>query len=309
MEKPMLKSISLMPLVLIFCCSSAALGDEVGTIKVIGSPGATVLLDGEEAGSIADSLGILVLEDVKAGAHSVVAQLEGYLSQAVTVWLAPGSERVARFREFAKADWIPPAPEPVPPPSLGSIAVETTRSTCAVDILELEISATSTPEEPWLLRDVVPGRYTARLFFDDSSEDIEVAVRPDSMTLIMVGFGSHPVRQQFLVSSSRDTSGFPFGRGERATPSPFDEPPQVIFQTPPDYPNMARMAELEGVVMVQIGVDESGNVIEAAVVQGIDGLNESAIDAVMKWKFRPARQKGVPVPARIVVPIRFTLRG
>ena len=74
----------------------------------------------------------------------------------------------------------------------------------------------------------------------------------------------------------------------------FDEPPQVIRQIPPVYPDMARMAELEGVV---------------TIVQGIEGLNQAAIEAVYKWKFRPAKQRDVPVPVRIVVPIRFVLRG
>ncbi len=89
----------------------------------------------------------------------------------------------------------------------------------------------------------------------------------------------------------------------------FDEPPQVIVQIPPAYPDMARMAELEGVVMVQIGVNEFGDVVEATVVQGIEGLNQAAIEAVYKWKFRPAKQRDIPVPVRIVVPIRFQLKG
>ncbi|MBN2565705.1 MAG: energy transducer TonB [Candidatus Eisenbacteria bacterium] len=90
----------------------------------------------------------------------------------------------------------------------------------------------------------------------------------------------------------------------------FDDPPQIIVQVPPEYPEMARMAELEGVVHVQIGVNEFGDVVEANVVGGgIEGLNQAAIEAVYKWKFRPAKQRDIPVPVRIVVPIRFTLRG
>jgi len=89
----------------------------------------------------------------------------------------------------------------------------------------------------------------------------------------------------------------------------YDTPPQVVRQIPPEYPELAKMSELEGVVMVQIGVDEFGNVVEARVLQGTEGLNQAAIDAVMQWKFTPARQRDVPVPVRIVVPIRFTLTG
>ena len=74
-------------------------------------------------------------------------------------------------------------------------------------------------------------------------------------------------------------------------------------------PEMARQSELEGVVMVSIGVNEFGDVVEATVVQGVQGLNQAAIDAVLKWKFTPGKQRDVPVPVRIVIPIRFTLRG
>lgn len=89
----------------------------------------------------------------------------------------------------------------------------------------------------------------------------------------------------------------------------FDEPPQVIRQVPPEYPELARQSETEGVVLVQIGVNEFGDVIEATVVQGVPMLNQAAIEAVMKWKFKPAKQRDVPVPVRIVIPIRFTLTG
>jgi protein TonB len=89
----------------------------------------------------------------------------------------------------------------------------------------------------------------------------------------------------------------------------FDEPPQVVRQVPPEYPELARQSETEGVVLVQIGVNEFGDVIEATVVQGVPMLSQAAVEAVMQWKFRPAKQRDVPVPVRIVVPIRFSLRG
>jgi protein TonB len=89
----------------------------------------------------------------------------------------------------------------------------------------------------------------------------------------------------------------------------YDEPPQVIRQVKPVYPDMARQSETEGVVVLLVGVDEFGNVIEATVAQSVPGLDQAAIDAVMKWKFKPAKQRDVPVPVRISLPIRFTLRG
>jgi len=89
----------------------------------------------------------------------------------------------------------------------------------------------------------------------------------------------------------------------------FDEAPQVIKQVKPVYPDMARQAELEGVVILLVGVDEFGNVIEATVLQSVPGLDQAAIEAVYKWKFKPAKQRDIPVPVRISLPIRFTLTG
>ncbi|MBM3307130.1 MAG: energy transducer TonB [Candidatus Eisenbacteria bacterium] len=89
----------------------------------------------------------------------------------------------------------------------------------------------------------------------------------------------------------------------------YDEPPQVVKQVKPVYPDMARQAELEGVVVLLVGVDEFGNVIEATVLQSVPGLDQAAVEAVYKWKFRPAKQRDIPVPVRISIPIRFSLRG
>ncbi|MCK4513107.1 energy transducer TonB, partial [bacterium] len=89
----------------------------------------------------------------------------------------------------------------------------------------------------------------------------------------------------------------------------YDEAPVVIKQVLPVYPDMARDAELEGVVRVLIGIDEFGNVVEAQVIGSVPGLDRAALDAVYQWKFKPAKQRDVAVPVRISVPIRFTLTG
>ena len=89
----------------------------------------------------------------------------------------------------------------------------------------------------------------------------------------------------------------------------FDEPPVVVKQVHPVYPEMARQAELEGVVLLKVGIDEFGQVREALVLQSVSGLDEAALDAIYQWQFQPAKQHDVPVPVWITVPIRFSLRG
>ncbi len=89
----------------------------------------------------------------------------------------------------------------------------------------------------------------------------------------------------------------------------FDQPPVVIKRVHPVYPEMARQAELEGVVVLKVAIDESGQVREVLVLQSVEGLDEAALDAIYQWQFKPAEQRGVPVPVWFAIPIRFSLRG
>ncbi len=89
----------------------------------------------------------------------------------------------------------------------------------------------------------------------------------------------------------------------------YDEAPVPISAPQPKYPQMARDAEIEGLVIVQADIDEFGNVVSARVLKSVPMLDQAAIDAVMQWKFKPAKQRDVPVPVRYSVPVRFTLTG
>jgi len=89
----------------------------------------------------------------------------------------------------------------------------------------------------------------------------------------------------------------------------YDRPPVVIKQVYPVYPELARQAELEGVVVLKVGIDELGQVREALVLESVPGLDKAALDAIYQWQFKPAMQRDVPVPVWYTVPIRFRLRG
>ncbi len=91
----------------------------------------------------------------------------------------------------------------------------------------------------------------------------------------------------------------------------FDSPPEPIRTVKPSYPELARETHAEGIVYVRVTVDETGRVVEATVVQSdaIPSLEEAALAAAKAWEFRPAKQRDVPVKARIVLPFRFRLSG
>jgi protein TonB len=76
----------------------------------------------------------------------------------------------------------------------------------------------------------------------------------------------------------------------------------------PVYTMQARQAEIEGVVRVEVTVDENGRVISARVISGLGyGLDESALDAARGWQFQPATRCGKPLVGTTIIPFRFDL--
>ena len=75
------------------------------------------------------------------------------------------------------------------------------------------------------------------------------------------------------------------------------------------YTEIARLAGIEGMVIVEAIIDKEGNVIDAKIIRDIGGgLGESALMAVRTTKFNPGIQRGKPVKVKINIPIKFVLR-
>ena len=75
------------------------------------------------------------------------------------------------------------------------------------------------------------------------------------------------------------------------------------------YPEMAKKAGVAGRVIVQFVVDEQGNVQNPQVVRGLGaGLDEVALEAVKKAKFKPGQQRGQAVKVKMSLPITFRLQ-
>jgi len=84
--------------------------------------------------------------------------------------------------------------------------------------------------------------------------------------------------------------------------------PGVIFKVEPEYSEEARKAKFQGTVLLSIVVDEKGLPRDIKVVRSIGlGLDEKAIEAVQKWRFRPGMRNGKPVPVFATVEVNFRL--
>ena len=90
-----------------------------------------------------------------------------------------------------------------------------------------------------------------------------------------------------------------------------EEMPELIggikgLQSKIVYPEIARRVGVEGKVIVQAVVDESGNVISVNTIKGIgSGCDEVAMDAVRNAKFTPGKQRGKTVKTQVTIPIVF----
>ena len=97
-------------------------------------------------------------------------------------------------------------------------------------------------------------------------------------------------------------SGPPFRVGGNVTR------PEKIAGDPPQYSEEARMARVQGVVIVEAVIDEKGKVTDAKVLKGLPmGLSEAAEEAIRTWEFKPAAMDGKPVPVYYTLTVNFQL--
>ena len=88
------------------------------------------------------------------------------------------------------------------------------------------------------------------------------------------------------------------------------EPPVPVRTVPPDYPNELRREGVSGVVMVNFTIDTSGNVVDPTVEKSSNAAFETpALAALKKWKFKPAKQDGAPIPVKVSIPIKFVFES
>jgi protein TonB len=82
--------------------------------------------------------------------------------------------------------------------------------------------------------------------------------------------------------------------------------PQPINPSLPAFTAAARQAGVQGKVILELTVNETGEVTDARVVKGLGyGLDEAALAAAKKYRFAPATQAGRPVAFKFVLAMRF----
>lgn len=84
--------------------------------------------------------------------------------------------------------------------------------------------------------------------------------------------------------------------------------PSILYKIEPEYSEEARKAKYSGTVVLYVEVDASGKARNLRVVKSLGlGLDEKAIEAVNKWKFRPGYKDGKAVTVAATIEVNFRL--
>jgi len=84
--------------------------------------------------------------------------------------------------------------------------------------------------------------------------------------------------------------------------------PVPIYQPEPEYSEEARKAKWQGTVVLALVVDEMGRAVRIQVTKSLGlGLDQKAVEAVEKWRFKPGMKDGKPVPVIASIEVNFRL--
>ncbi len=85
--------------------------------------------------------------------------------------------------------------------------------------------------------------------------------------------------------------------------------PVRVHDPQPSYTELARRARIQGVVIVQAIIDKTGNVTAVKVLKGLPmGLDQATVDAIKRWRFKPATLNGKPVEVYYNLTVNFQLQ-
>ena len=84
-------------------------------------------------------------------------------------------------------------------------------------------------------------------------------------------------------------------------------PPQLLYRVEPEYPAMAQIAQIEGVVILEATVNRDGSVEDLRVLRAHKVLEDAALAAVKQWRYEPLLLNGIASPFVLTVTVSFSL--
>ena len=83
----------------------------------------------------------------------------------------------------------------------------------------------------------------------------------------------------------------------------------ILTKAVPVYPPAAKKARIQGTVVLDAVIGKDGNVENLRVLSGPQELQQSSLDAVRQWTYKPYLLNGDPVEVKTTVNVVYTLGG
>jgi protein TonB len=83
----------------------------------------------------------------------------------------------------------------------------------------------------------------------------------------------------------------------------------LLKKVTPNYPQLAKQARIQGVVVLQAEISKDGTIQNLQLISGHPMLAPAAIEAVKQWRYKPYLLNGEPVAVETTVQVNFSLSG
>jgi protein TonB len=160
------------------------------------------------------------------------------------------------------------------------------------------------PDRPAVPRQAIPNLKMSRPTAAKRNAAIIGDASPSSVPDVVSNIGGAPAGG--LLSSTSRAPAAP-APPPSSGPMPMVDP-KVISTVRPDYPQVAKQAKIQGVVVIDAEIEVNGKVGAAVATSGPAVLRESATAAVKQWKYQPAQMNGKPVSTHVTVSVNFRLQ-
>lgn len=218
--------------------------------------------------------------------HAVGAVLLVTVPLLVSLTLPAPSGGVRAF--FVEPMTAPPPPPPPPPPASGAVATArdpAPEQGASVFTAPLEVLAQIHPEEGLDLGLAIAGGIAG---------GVEGGIPGGVVGGVVGGLPSSPALAPPPLR--------PVRVGGQV------KEPRKVHHVDPVYPQLAADTQIQGVIILEAVIDETGQVKDASVLKGIPLLDQAALEAVRQWRYTPTLVDGVPMPIVLVITVRFELR-
>jgi TonB family protein len=144
--------------------------------------------------------------------------------------------------------------------------------------------------------------------------DSEIVLPEDKSAIF--GFRTIPSKTYFVSLRAKPISGGkspePYGERDSAMVVKVQgrmPPPLRIKYVAPEYPDIAKRAHIDGVIMLAVIVDERGKVESIRVLRSVPLIDEVAMAAVKQWQYKPLMVDGIARKAGFTVSLRISGEG